>query len=185
MLKLGPMFIFLLLEGLAICLAWSLAEANDLHTCFWRIKKWMSFLSKEQVRKSPQFFVEERGWGRGVGWEQMIPISARELTLSDVGFWNFPLIQKHLLSTYCVLVTGIGALKIYLFIYLFIYRQGGREGEREGEKCQCVVASCTTPTGDLACNSAMCPEWELNCWPFGSQASAQSTEQHQPGLQRL
>ena len=31
----------------------------------------------------------------------------------------------------------------------------------------------------------MCPEWELNQGPFGSQAGAQSTEPHQPGLLRL
>ena len=36
------------------------------------------------------------------------------------------------------------------------------EGEREGEKHQCVVASHMPRTGDLACNSGMCPDWELN-----------------------
>ena len=43
---------------------------------------------------------------------------------------------------------------LYLFIlkifYLFIFREKGGEREREGEKHQCVVASCTPPTGDLA-----------------------------------
>ena len=34
------------------------------------------------------------------------------------------------------------------FIYSFLER--GREGEREGEKHQCVVASHTLPTEDLA-----------------------------------
>ena len=37
------------------------------------------------------------------------------------------------------------------------------------------------PTRDLA-NSGMCPDWELNQQPFGSQAGTQSTEPHQPGL---
>ena len=55
------------------------------------------------------------------------------------------------------------------FIYLFIFREGGREGEREGEKYQCVVASHMAPTGDLACNPNMCPDWESNRGPFGSQ----------------
>ena len=45
-----------------------------------------------------------------------------------------------------------------------------------------MVASCVTPSGYLACNPGMCPDWELNQQPFGSQASTQSTEQHQPGL---
>ena len=65
------------------------------------------------------------------------------------------------------------------FIYLFLER--GREGEREEEKHQCVAVSCTPPTGDLAHNQGMCPDWELNWWPFGSQVCAQSTEPHQPG----
>ena len=33
----------------------------------------------------------------------------------------------------------------------------GMEGGREGEKHQCVVASCESPTGNLACNPGMCP----------------------------
>ena len=75
-------------------------------------------------------------------------------------------------------------LFIYLFIYLFIifiFRERGREGEREEEKYPCVIASHLPPTGDLACNPGMCPEWESNQQLFGLQASAQSTEPHQPG----
>ena len=60
-------------------------------------------------------------------------------------------------------------------------RERERDGEREGEKYQCVVASRMPPTGDLAGNPGMCPEWELNQRPFGSQADTQSTEPHQPG----
>ena len=54
---------------------------------------------------------------------------------------------------------------LYLFytiflkrFYSFVFRERGREGERE--KHQCVVASCTPPTGDLAHNPGMCPDWE-------------------------
>ena len=36
----------------------------------------------------------------------------------------------------------------------------GREGEREGEKHQCVIASLAAPTGDLAHNPGMYPDWE-------------------------
>ena len=54
-------------------------------------------------------------------------------------------------------------------------------GEKEGEKHQCVVASHMPPAGDLAHNPGMCPDWELNQWPFGLQAGTQSTEPHQPG----
>ena len=66
------------------------------------------------------------------------------------------------------------------FIYLILER--GREGERKGDKHQCVVFSLMPPTGDLAHNPGMWPDWELNQRPFGSQASIQSTEAHQPGL---
>ena len=46
----------------------------------------------------------------------------------------------------------------------------------------CVVASRTSPTGNPTHNPGMCPDWESNQQPFGSQAGTQSTELHQPGL---
>ena len=63
--------------------------------------------------------------------------------------------------------------------YLPIFREG--EGT-EKEKHQCVFASHTPPTGDLACNPGMCSDWESNQRPFGLQAGTQSTEPHKPGL---
>ena len=55
---------------------------------------------------------------------------------------------------------------IYLFLkifkIIFIFRWWGREGEREGEKHQRMVASRAPPTGDLAHNPGMCPDWEWN-----------------------
>ena len=54
--------------------------------------------------------------------------------------------------------------------------------KRGEEKHQCVVASRTPPTGDLACKWGMCPDWELKWWPLGLQAGTQATEPHQPGL---
>ena len=77
-----------------------------------------------------------------------------------------------------------GTLEIAFFkrrFYIFICRQRERVGEREEEKRQCVVVSCVPPTGDLACNPGMRPDWELNQQPFGSQAGAQFTEPRQPG----
>ena len=58
------------------------------------------------------------------------------------------------------------AFLFFLRFYLFNFRERGREGEREGEKDQCVVASPTSPTGNLACNPGMCPHWELNHKPL-------------------
>ena len=51
---------------------------------------------------------------------------------------------------------------VFLRFYSFIFRDGGEEGEREGEKNQHVVASHTLPTGDLAHNPGMCPDWDSN-----------------------
>ena len=68
---------------------------------------------------------------------------------------------------------------------LFIFRERRGEGGREGEKHQYVFASRAPPTRNLARNPGMCPDWELNLWPSGSQASAQSTEPHQPGHSHL
>ena len=76
-------------------------------------------------------------------------------------------------------------LFISLLKILFIFRERGKEGKREEEKHQCVVASLIPPTGDVAHNPGMCPGWESNQWPFGSQAHAQATELHQPGLNVL
>ena len=79
---------------------------------------------------------------------------------------------------------GLSGKEIYFLFFfkiLFIFRARGREGERWGEKHQCVVASLTAPTGHLAHDPGMCPDWELNLQPFGSQAPTQSTEPHQPG----
>ena len=70
-------------------------------------------------------------------------------------------------------------LSLLFFKILFIYfqRQGGR---KEGEKHQCMIASCVPPTGDLARNPGMCPDWESNQQLFGSKARDQYTEPHEP-----
>ena len=66
------------------------------------------------------------------------------------------------------------------FIY-FIFRERGREGQRAGEKHQCAVATGAPPTGDLAHNPGVCPDWESNRRHSGFQAGTQCTEPHQPG----
>ena len=53
------------------------------------------------------------------------------------------------------------------FIYFFL---------REGEKHQGIVASRAPPTGGLAHDPGMCPDWELNWRPFGLQSGAQFTD---------
>ena len=62
------------------------------------------------------------------------------------------------------------------FFKEFIYFQKEGEGDREGEKHQCVAASPTPLTGDLAHHPGMCPDWESNQQLLGSQVGIQSTE---------
>lgn len=65
-------------------------------------------------------------------------------------------------------------------MYLLIFRKGKGGGERrETSICGCLSHA---PCWDLACNLGMCPDWESNWRPFGSQAYSQSTELHQLGL---
>ena len=56
------------------------------------------------------------------------------------------------------------------------------EGGGEGKKHQCMVASHAPPSGDLAHNPGMCPDWESNQRLIDLQAGAESTEPQQPGL---
>ena len=72
---------------------------------------------------------------------------------------------NHLIRVCLLLLLKILHLIVFLKrFYSFIFRETetGREGEREGEKCQCVVASPAPPTGDMACNPGMCPDWDSN-----------------------
>ena len=76
-----------------------------------------------------------------------------------------------------MLIEGRNAYFLFIFLKsLFIFREREREGEREGEKHKHVVVPHTPPTRDLAYNPGMCPEWESNRRPSGSQAGVQSTE---------
>ena len=74
---------------------------------------------------------------------------------------------KHLLNI------SITHIYLKIFIYLFLEGQGGKH--------QSVTALPMPPTGDLAQNPGLFPDWESNWWPFGLQAGTQSTEQQQPG----
>ena len=68
--------------------------------------------------------------------------------------------RKHFLLL--ALLVLLVLLVLVLVLLLLLLLQRGREGEREGKKHQCVVASSAAPTGDLAHNPGMCPDWESN-----------------------
>ena len=95
------------------------------------------------------------------------------MELSEMGEWR--IIPWRLLLSRTVLTLFILVIFSLIFKKYFIYWQRGKEEH------QCVVASCVLPTGDLAHNPVMCPDWESNRQPFGFQACPQSTEPHQPG----
>ena len=78
------------------------------------------------------------------------------------------------LTYYCWLSTQEVLRSVF---YLFTFRERGREGEKH----ECVVVSHAPPTGDLACNPGMHPDWESNQRPFGLQAGAPSAEPRQSG----
>ena len=96
---------------------------------------------------------------------------------------------KHLRPCFLVYVISlaeINSFKKFFYFYLFLERGEGMEKERERytnmQEKHWLVASHMSPTEDLAHNLGMYPDWELNQWPLGSQASTQSTKPHQPGL---
>ena len=70
-------------------------------------------------------------------------------------------------------------------MYLFLEKgKGRRKRGTETSMCGCLLCAPYWGPGmcpDM-CNPGMCPDWELNWQPFGSQAHAQSTELHQPGI---
>ena len=67
------------------------------------------------------------------------------------------------------------------FIYLFLDSGEGRQKERERNSNVWLPLTCPL-LGSWPAAQACALDWESNQWPFGLQASAQSTEPHQPGL---
>ena len=97
-----------------------------------------------------------------------------------------------ILSNLYFQIVGIRIL-CFLDLFIYFYREGkgGRKRGRETSMfllhdvslAMFLVASCMPPTGALACNPGMRPDWELNHQPFASKASTQSIQPHQPELE--
>ena len=94
----------------------------------------------------------------------------------------FRVISSHIVLGKKISFLFLKVLFFNLLLESFGKAEKGRETlmyERNGSDCH------TPPTGDLACNPSMCPDWESNQWPFGSQAGTQSTEPYQLGREKL
>ena len=102
------------------------------------------------------------------------PSTSLDTSLDVCGFCSSIIVGLPFSSIHMVLFF----FKDFICFYLFVFREemGGRKRGRD------VVASHThTPYWGPGPHPGMCPDWELNRWPFGSQAHAQSTELLQPG----
>ena len=67
-------------------------------------------------------------------------------------------------------------------LFLLERREGDRKRNIDVEEKHQLVASHMPPTADQVSNPHLHPDRESNWQPFGSQADAQPTEPHQPGL---
>ena len=65
-------------------------------------------------------------------------------------------------------------------MYVFLEGGEGRERNIYVREIHQSVASSMPPTGDLDRNPGVCPKWDLNWQPFGSQDGTQSTKPGQP-----
>ena len=85
---------------------------------------------------------------------------------------------KPLNSIYPLLdFSDISVMFFFKTLFILFLERG-----REGEKHECVVAPGAPPTGDLAYNPGMCPDWESNQQPFGSQVGINPLSHTSQGL---
>ena len=113
-------------------------------------------------------------------WPVLSPYAVPGTThgIISFGFHIHPGRKALLAPFYFIIIIFLTCFKI-LFVFFFLERGQGKEGGRGTSVSGCLLHA---PTGDLACNPGMCPDWQLNQRPFGSQAGTQFTEPHQPGL---
>ena len=75
------------------------------------------------------------------------------------------------------------------FLVLFVEIERERKGEREKYQCETSTGSLPyvprAPSRDQTHNLGMCPDQELNLWPFGIWDDASATEPHWPELQKV
>ena len=80
---------------------------------------------------------------------------------------TFTVINQVEQSLFKRLLACLADAKNVLFFFflkkvIFIFRERGREEEGEEEKHHCVAAPHVPPTGDLAHNPGICPDWDSN-----------------------
>ena len=116
----------------------------------------------------------------GVGFGRRIPRKWVSFSLDHIGdtisIWlNTSNVNPGLLAKVKILLPSLFFFVFFFKDFISLFLERGEGNEKEREKRQCVVASHIAPSGDLACNPGVCPDWESNWWPFGSHAGTQST----------
>ena len=108
--------------------------------------------------------------------------------LSQIWKWREKqTISEFFYSFRCTFTLKNFTLIFFQRFYIFIFRERGEGNVKERERnidvleIHQLVASHTPPTGDLAHNPGVCPDWASKRRPFSLQAGAQSTESHGPG----
>ena len=97
---------------------------------------------------------------------------------SDLDYHLTLQLAKHPTFHICVF-KNVYILFLKDFVYLFLDKGERKDKERKKNINVWSPLMCLS-TGDLACDPGMCPDWESNQRPSGSQSGAQSTEPHQP-----
>ena len=114
-------------------------------------------------------------WSPRGNWSMFLSLFSPSLPLS-LNIKKKKILKKEKKRIFLFLLTWLGLKYFFFKRFLFIYFYKEEEGGRKGEKHQCVVAFWAPPTGGLAHNPSMCPDWKSNQWPLGSQVGTQSTE---------
>ena len=148
-----------------LCKLWSVPDCNLLHTLRGKLESCLNLCLRHSASSAEQ---QNSAWHSDPGHTRLI------LDLFWLGLVSpTPRLEGTTPTSFISSPAPTGILQPSS-LYLFTFRARGREGEREGNtnvwEIRSSVARHTPPTWGLAHNPGLCPDWELNRWPFGLQA---------------
>ena len=114
---------------------------------------------------------------------ECVPHSHRRLWASAPGgFTCFLLCAVQTAVNPHTSLTVYFVLFYFTFLRFYLFLERGKVGRKRGRETSIgCIWYVPRPTGNLAGNPGMCPDWESNQWPFTLQVNAQSTEPHRSG----